>query len=282
MDRKSFVWKSVFSIIASKGLVASAQNVGERHQTVKNGKTSIGVTIRGAGERIVFIPSLGRGVSDFDRLSNRLLQSGYRAVLPDPRGIGASSGPMEGITLHDLAADVAAVIRATGTGPVTVIGHAFGNRVARMLATDHPDLIKRVFLLAAGGHVEMAPEVLAAFNRVFELNRPRQERLQAIHYAFFAPGNDASVWEHGWYPAVAKAQRAAVTAVDAKVWWAGGTAPIVVLQAMDDVIAVPENSRNLAAEFPNRITIVEIAKSGHAMLPEQPELIAAAILSKLR
>ena len=78
--------------------------------------------MRGRGVPIVFIPSFGRGVHDFDELSKRLARSGYQTILPEPRGTGSSTGPLEGITLHDLAADVAAVIQAVGGGRAIVTG----------------------------------------------------------------------------------------------------------------------------------------------------------------
>ena len=56
---------------------------------------------------------VGRGAEDFADLSRRLAAAGYRALRPQPRGIGASGGPMEDITLHDYADDVSAVIDQT-------------------------------------------------------------------------------------------------------------------------------------------------------------------------
>src|SRR6266446_2737090 len=81
----------------------------DRQEMVKAGSASLMVTVRGQGQPIVFIPARGRSVEDFDDIGSRLAQAGYRVILPQPRGIGNSSGPLEGITLHDLAADVAAV-----------------------------------------------------------------------------------------------------------------------------------------------------------------------------
>ncbi len=83
----------------------------DRQEIVKAGSASLMVTVRGQGEPIVFIPARGRGVEDFDDLGRRLAWAGYQVILPQPRGIGNSSGPLEGISLHDLAADVAGVIR---------------------------------------------------------------------------------------------------------------------------------------------------------------------------
>jgi hypothetical protein len=44
---------------------------------------------------------------------------------------------MDGLTMHDLAADVAGVIESESKGSVIVVGHAFGNFVARQ-AIDGP------------------------------------------------------------------------------------------------------------------------------------------------
>jgi pimeloyl-ACP methyl ester carboxylesterase len=50
-----------------------------------------------------------------------------------------------------LAADVAGVLETMDCGPAHLVGHAFGNRVARCLAVDRPSLVRSVTLLAAGG-----------------------------------------------------------------------------------------------------------------------------------
>lgn len=57
---------------------------------------------------------------------------------------------------------------------------------------------------------------------------------------------------------------------------------MLVVQGTEDAVAVPENAKRLAAEFPDRVMVVEIPKAGHALLPEQPERVESAILSYLR
>lgn len=260
----------------------AAQPTTERQETVKAGAATLHVIVRGQGEPIVFIPSLGRGIEDFDDLSARLIAAGYQAILPDPRGIGGTTGPLQNITNHDLAADYAAVIRSLTGGRATIIGHANGNRIARIVATDNPGLVKQVILLASGGLIPRTAEIDQAFRSVFNPAVPARDRLAAIQLTFFAKGHDAKVWQDGWYFDAAAAQAAASAEPPLKEWWGGGSAPILVLQATEDVIAVPENSKRLQAEYPARVTLVEIPDSGHAMLPEQPEKIATAILTYLR
>ena len=275
----TLVFIAAVSTLPAKDAVAQAS--GESREVVRAGAATLHIVVRGQGHPVVFIPASGRGVEDFDGLSRRLVQAGYRAVLPQPRGIGESTGPLTDITLHDLASDIAAVIQALGGGPATVLGHAFGNRVARVVATDHPKLVKQVILLAAGGMVPMSAATAEVFDRVFNETLPEDEWLTAIQRLLFARGNPPGIWDRGWHFGVGRAQRSAAVATPANEWWAGGSVPILVLQGIEDIIAVPENSRRLAAEYPDRVTVVDIPKAGHAMLPEQPDRIAAAILAYL-
>jgi pimeloyl-ACP methyl ester carboxylesterase len=260
---------------------AVAQSGPPRRQIVRAGPATLQVTIKGQGEPIVFIPSRGRGVEDFADLSTRLVQAGYETILPEPRGIGGSTGPLDGITYHDLASDVAATIQSLVGRPATVIGHDFGSRVARTLAADHPALVKRLILLGVGGLVPRSVEIEKVTTRFWETDLSPEERLSAIRQAFFASGHAIGEWGRGWYFDVARAQRASDARTPLAEWWAGGTAPILVLQAAEDVVAVPENAKRLKAEFPDRVTVVEIPRAGHAMLPEQPEQIEKAILAYL-
>jgi len=261
---------------------AAAQSELTRREIVRAGPAILQVTIRGKGEPIVFIPSRGRSVKDFDALSNRLEQAGYQVILPEPRGIGGSAGPLKNITYHDLASDVAATIESLVGRPATIIGHDFGNRIARTLASDYPRLVKQLILLSAGGMVPRSPEMEELTTQFWESALSREDRLTAIRRIFFAAGNDLPrAWEEGWHFDVARAQRGSDARTPLKEWWAGGSAPMLVVQGTKDVVAVPENARRLAAEFPDRVTVVEIPHAGHALLPEQPEQVENAILAYL-
>ncbi|HWJ35909.1 MAG TPA: alpha/beta fold hydrolase, partial [Steroidobacteraceae bacterium] len=101
-----------------------------------NGPAKLRVFTAGDGPTIVMLPGQGFGPSSLEPLAERLLMAGFRVVLPEPRGYGESVGPLDGVTLRDLGADVARAIESGGGGPVVLAGHAFGNRVARLLASD--------------------------------------------------------------------------------------------------------------------------------------------------
>lgn len=179
--------------------------------------------IDGAGPSLVILPSYGRdGGADYDDITARVADAGWQVLRPQPRGVGRSAGPMSGLTMRDLAADVTAVIRKIANGPAVLLGHAFGNMLARLVATDHPELAKAVILAAAEASVlddavKQTPFIAG------DPTQPRDERLAALRKAFFAPGHDPSVWLSGWYPQTLAMQRAAAAAVPFSQYWACGT-----------------------------------------------------------
>ena len=252
---------------------------------IANGGVCIEVLAQGDGQGrvIVLLPSLGRGAADFEPIAERLAGAGYRVLRPQPRGIGQSRGPLTGIDLHDYAGDVAAVIAHEAKGPAFVVGHAFGNRVARMLATDRPDLVRAVALVAA--NIEKAPsppQVRAAIRASADPSLSERERIEALQFAFFAPGNDPRCWLEGWHPEVLQAQRIAGDRTSREEDFAAGRAPILYLQPDHDPLAHVEDARAYKERFAERVTVVVIARASHAVIAEQPDAVSAALISYAR
>ena len=255
----------------------------DRRTEMVDGPTGpLEVHVQGDGPAVLMIPSLGRGAVDFDRLAADVARAGYRALVPEPRGISRSNDVLTDMSMGDLADDVAAVIDACGGGPATVIGHAFGNRVAcgwsrRRIRT----AVDGVILLACGGLIPPSAEASAALLAVFDPTLPPDEHLAAVRTAFFAPGNDPTVWVDGWHGDVAAAQGAATRSTPVEVWWAAGRADVLVVQPTDDVIAAVANAEHIVALLDGRATMVVVPGAGHALLPEQPELVSAAVVEWL-
>jgi pimeloyl-ACP methyl ester carboxylesterase len=197
---------------------------------------------------------------------------------PQPRGIGKSSGTLHGLTLHDLASDVAAVIAHANAGPAVLVGHAFGNWVARMAAADHPRRVRGVAILAAAAKT-YPKELAEAVTKCADTSLPGAKRLEYLKYAFFAPGHDASGWLEGFYPEVNASQRAAGLATPQDEWWGAGTARLLDLQAEHDRFRPRETVNELREELGERVSVVTIRDAGHALVPEQPAAVAAALLA---
>jgi len=253
---------------------ASAEHVRE---LVKYRDVEIDVIVDGNGPAIVFLPSLARDSDDYDAVASGLADAGYRVLRPQPRGIGRSRGPMKNISLHDFARDVAEVVTRLGAGRAVLVGHAYGNWVARMTAVDHPQLVRGVVIAAAAAK-QYAPELTVAVTKAGDLALPDNERLEALRFAFFAPGNDATVWLTGWHPEVRDSQRAAVAAVKQDEWWSGGSAPLLDLQAAQDPFKPATKRNRMKNEFGDRVTLVVIDNASHALIPEQPKAVVDALV----
>jgi pimeloyl-ACP methyl ester carboxylesterase len=248
---------------------------------VDDGDIHLTADVSGEGPLVVFHPGFGRWGRDFESVRSVLLTAGRRVALFDPRGVGESTGPVDGITMHDLAADLLRVARQLATPPFDLVGHAFGNRVVRCAAADATSEVARIVLIGAGGAVPGSPEAYAALQRAMDVDRPRRERLEALRQSLFAPGNDPTSWLDGWHASAIAAQGAALRATPESDWADGGTARVLVVQGLDDVLAPPVNGRTLVSRLGRRATLVEVANAGHAMLPEQPLAVADALIDFL-
>lgn len=244
---------------------------------IEYGNVRIEATVEGTGPPIVMLPSSGRGCDDFDVVAAALARAGFRVIRPQPRGIGRSAGPMTGITLHDFARDVAHVIEAQADGRAIIIGHAFGNWIARCMAADFPDLVRGVVLAAAAAKA-FPPGLSEALGVCSDASRPDKERIEALKKAFFARGHDPRIWLTGWYPATMSAERLASQNTNQDDWWSGGTVPMLDLQAGADPWRPKSTRDELRNEFPDRVSVSVVAQASHALFPERPRSVAEKII----
>jgi pimeloyl-ACP methyl ester carboxylesterase len=253
-------------------------------RAVSRGDVRITLIAEGAGPAIVLIPSLARGQEDYDEVAPLIAAAGFRVLRPEPRGVGGSTPLAAGATLHDMAADIAAVIEAEpGAGPAIVAGHAAGNWVARMAAHDRPDLVRGVAMVASVLGTETDPAIRPSIDGSFDPSLSEEERLAHLRRGYFASGNDARVWLAGWHPSVAAAQRAARAATRGRDWLrAAERTPLLYLGAAQDAISPPPTLEGLRAAVGPNATLRVIERAGHALLPEQPAAVADALVSWAR
>jgi pimeloyl-ACP methyl ester carboxylesterase len=266
------------AVLALLVAAALADDVREerRRALVRHDSVAIDTIVEGDGPAVVLLPSLARDSEDYDAVAEGLAGRGFRVLRPQPRGIGKSTGPLTNITLHDFATDVAEVVKQFGDRRAVVVGHAYGNFVARMTATDHPQLVRGVVIAAAAAR-QYDPKLSAEIDKAGDPTLPDAVRLAALRTAFFAPGNDPAGWLTGWHPQVRQAQRAAAAAVPQAEWWAGGTAPLLELQADQDPFKTPDKRNEMKGEFGNRVTVMLIPGASHALFPEQPAAVVDAL-----
>src|SRR5580704_9686212 len=276
----------LFLAIASASLLMIGAAAAEPQRTrsvVAYDDVRLDVIAEGRGPLVVLLPGRGRDSQDFDALAAGIATAGFRVLRPQPRGAGASTGPMKGLTLHDFARDMAEVIKHEGSGPAVIVGHAFGNWVARMTAVDDPALVRGVVIVAAAAKAYPngftgAKELSEAVRLAGDAKLPDEERLKYLRMAFFAPGHDASVWLKGWYGEVDEAEAAAGRATKQSEWWSGGNVPLLDVQAANDPFKPASMSNEMRDEFGERVTIAVIANASHALIPEQPAAVVDVIV----
>lgn len=249
---------------------------------VHGGQLSVIVSGQSTADYVLLHPSLGRWAHDFDHLVGELVVAGFSTIAFDPRGVGRSTASSDGVDMRRLADDVVDVLQALGVGRAHLVGHAFGNRVVRTVAALRRELVASATLLGAGGRVPGDDEARAALTRCFDATLPATDRLAAIAVAFFAPGNDPSVWTDGWFDDAYRTQGVAAQGAPIDGWWDAGGAPLLVVQGLQDRVAPPANGRALAEQRRDHTELVEIDGAGHALLPERPDEVAAAVVDFLR
>ena len=264
------------ALAVAASLVPGAAHAERSRVLVRYADVTIETIVEGKGPAVVLLPSLARDSEDYDAVADGLVRRGLRVLRPQPRGTGRSAGRLTNITLHDLARDVAEVIRQLGDGRAVVVGHAYGNWVARMTAVDHPDLVRGVVIAAAASRA-YDPALRAEIDRAGDPTLSESVRLAALRRAFFAPASDPGSWLSGWHPHLREAQRAAAAAVPQQQWWPGGIAPLLDLQADQDPFRVESTRQEMKNEFGDRVTVVVIKNASHALFPERPQQVAAAV-----
>jgi len=251
-------------------------------ELVRYDNVTVEVIAEGRGPLIVLLPSLGRDSEEFDPVAERVAAAGFRVLRPQPRGFGRSVGPMEKITLHDLAHDVAVVVERENAGPAILAGHAFGHFVAKMTAVDYPKLTRAVILIGAA-QKNPDPEVQRSVSIASDPSQPESERLKHLQRVFFAPGNDARPWLTGFHANVRAAEIVARDSTPQGEYYSAGKAPLLDIQGDNDPYKPPSAKNELVDEFgANRVTVVRIPHAAHAIIVEQPQAVSDAIIAYAR
>ena len=250
----------------------------ERHRNIEVGGAALECTLYGSGTPVVLLANAGCGTGYFEDLARVLAAGGLQAIAVNMRGVGGSVGSLEDATVHDLAADVAGVIEALDCGPAHLVGHAFGNRIARCLAADQPLLVRSVTVLAAGGLIIPSTPPGTNFRNATEVKMNGSDCVTVLGARWLSPASDPKVLAQvECWPAVHVAHLAASRGVALEEWWGAGTAHLLVIQGLDDEVAPPGNGHALRKQFGERVRVIDLPRAGHFLPLEQPEAVTRAV-----
>lgn len=232
----------------------------------------------GSGPGLVLVHGTsGDAVSNYAHLVPEF--TGIRTVVtPDYAGSGQTADPGGDLTLDLLAGQVA----ATFPGPSDLVGFSLGAAVAATVAARHPELVRRLVLIAGWTHAE-EPRL--------RLGLRTWARLAATDPESFAAIGPLLAFDPAYLSELGQEGVAAMTAtppgpgavrqieldlrLDLRPLLPRITAPTLVIGCARDYLIPVEHARALHAAIPGS-TYAEL-DAGHVVLHERPKEITALI-----
>jgi pimeloyl-ACP methyl ester carboxylesterase len=243
----------------------------------------------GSGEPILLIMGLGYAHQMWFR-TRRVLESKYRVILFDNRGVGKSDVPTGPYPIAQMAADAAAVMDAAGVAKAGVFGVSMGGMIAQEFAIRYPQRVGRLILgcTACGGS-----EAVPAAAKVLQILMARatmtpEEGAEAmVPYIYDAStpreriDQDLAV-RRTVYP-TAQGYLGQVQGIIA--WHCFDRLPSIqaatlVIHGESDQLVPPENAKIIADRIPGA-RLVMLPRASHLFTTDQPEASHAAILDFL-
>jgi pimeloyl-ACP methyl ester carboxylesterase len=271
-----------------------------QHVSTRDG-TRLYVKDWGKGRPVVMLHGWPLSSDTFDDLALLLVENGYRAIRYDRRGFGRSGQPGDGYDYDTLADDLAAVIRATQSDDVTLLGFSMGGgEVARYLSRHGARGVRQAILIAAvvpsmlktdtnpDGVVAEVFEQMAA-----EIRRDRASFWPGFFKDFYGVGvlrhpvsdevidwSCALAMQAGLLPTIACAEAFSMTDFGPDL--AAFTVPTLVLHGTGDQTVPIATSARRAVPAIRDCVVREYEDAPHGLLASHKDDVAADVLAFLR
>ncbi len=233
----------------------------------------------GDGDPVLLLHAWGETHRIFDRLVP-LLPDTLRLLVPDQRGVGDSTKPMDGYTLMAAASDVIALLDVLGIDACWLVGTSSGGYLAQQVALHHPQRVRGMVLIGSPSNLQQPlPVALLELLRSFHDPVTRDD-MDALHGAlplhgpvpetFIEDQMSAAltipkhVWQatlDGLFAAVPPCQSGSIGVPTLILW--GTEEDVLPADQADELLVAIEGSRRVTYEG-----------TGHLVLWEQPERVA--------
>ncbi len=238
---------------------------------------------------VLLLHGLGSCGEDWVLQVTPFTAAGYRLIAADARGFGRSSYPGGGLTVRQMAEDMARLLEGIQAAPAHVVGISMGGTLALQLALDHPDLVRRLVLVNT--FARLRPRSLRGWAYVLlrgvlvhTLGLPTQARMVARR---IFPKPEQAPYREVLYqritqtnPAAYRAAMRALVRFDVMDRLGEVRAPTLVVTGSEDTTVPPEEQAHLVRGIPN-VRQVVIEGGGHAVILDHAEAFNQAVLDFL-
>lgn len=244
---------------------------------------------RSVGDPVLLIMGLGYP-SDMWWRTRPVLDSPYRTIVLDNRGVGRSDVPAGPYPIALMADDALAVLNAAGVERAHVFGISMGGMIAQEFALQNPGRVRSLILgcTAAGGPtaVRAEPEVTELLMNRGSMS-PEEAAMAAIPYIYDRETprrriDDDMAIRRPWFarPEAYAAQLQGILAWEAYSRLPQVKAPTLVMHGENDRLVRLGNGELIAARIPGA-KLVRLPHASHIFPTDQTAACHAAILEFL-
>ena len=251
--------------------------------------TGIEYAVEGTGpETVALLNGIAMTIAHWKPVAARLVAAGYRVLMHDMRGQLLSDRPDEAYTLETHARDLAALLGQLGIEQAHIVGTSYGAEVALTFARDFPGLCASVVSIDGVTEYDAVLGATVESWKAAALCDPR------IFYKAILPWNYSAAYISSHKDLLAKREDA-VASLPLDYFVAFGRlcdafmaidltkdlhvigCPCLALVADQDILKHRGYSRIIADGEPGA-RYEELRGAGHAVVIEQPEVVADSLL----
>jgi pimeloyl-ACP methyl ester carboxylesterase len=245
----------------------------------------------GSGEPLIMCIGYSANMDLWSTKVIEILQTKYRVIVFDYRGMGLSTNSDSTISISSLANDINALLCELSIDKAHVLGWSMGGYVAQIFAVNYPEKVRKLILYATncGGDLVVNPsqEIIDI------LENPAATPMERLGLLF--PDQWLATHPEPWIflpnatePYNFETIGMQYLAIQEWLTPGGGSAghlnslkmPVLVICGDNDKVVPSQNSSDLAGLIKTS-TIIKVHDSGHGLMYQLPETFANYLLTFL-